>query len=460
MGTQTKYLVLDTNIILLNAENLLTIGDPSDTVVLPETVVDELDSKKSLMSELGYQSRQFGRILSKASRVETRTLGSLVISEYLYEERTLQLISSISYPDYTDTAENIINDRKIIYIAQVLSEQGIDTEFVSNDVMARVRAESIGLPTSDYKAISTVDFEFQKDLIIPSEQFSSLHRRPILDIDSLHTKAVYSYRFIDETTGQIKLATIDNGIIDIIGKDTEKELRRQDLNPMNAEQLIFSRALQDPTIDLVLVEALAGSGKTAVAISNGIRMVRQGHYDGILYIRASINDVDDNEEVGFLPGLDEKFAVYLHPLEDTLDAIVRNRHKASKLKGPDLELKIAEEIDDLRAKCNIQSMTTLGMRGRTFTNFYVIIDEGQNQSQPSFQKVLTRFGKGCKVVVIGSLKQIDNKYITKFTSGFSVLLDAVTRENDFIKTFAVKLHKVVRSPMAEFSERLFSKDIE
>jgi PhoH-like ATPase len=186
-------------------------------------------------------------------------------------------------------------------------------------------------------------------------------------------------------------------------------------------------------------------------------MVRKGHYDGLIYIRSSVNDVDPVEEVGFLSGNAEKFAVYLHPLEDTLDGIVRTKAEKTKLKGEMLEAKVAEGIEDLRSKCNIQSMTTLGLRGRTFINMYIICDEMQNNSAPQFQKVLTRIGKGCKVVILGSNRQIDNKYVTKYTNGLAVLLNACTKPNEYIRVAAVTLHKVVRSSMAEFAEKLFSK---
>jgi len=186
-------------------------------------------------------------------------------------------------------------------------------------------------------------------------------------------------------------------------------------------------------------------------------MVRKGHYDGLLYIRSSVNDVDPVEEVGFLSGNAEKFAVYLHPLEDTLDFIVRTKAEKTKLKGDLLEAKVQEGIEDLRAKCNIQGITTLGLRGRTFSNMYIICDEMQNNSAAQFQKVLTRVGKGSKVVILGSNRQIDNKYITRHSNGLAVLLNACKQPNEHIKLAAVTLYKVVRSPLSEFAERLFSK---
>ena len=101
-------------------------------------------------------------------------------------------------------------------------------------------------------------------------------------------------------------------------------------------------------------------------------------------------------------------------------------------------------------------MTGLGLRGRTFTGSVVIIDEAQNMSKASLQKVLTRFGKDCKVIVIGSNRQIDNSYINKFNNGLSVILDDCTRNSDLIRKYAITLHKVVRSPFAEWAEGIFS----
>lgn len=184
---------------------------------------------------------------------------------------------------------------------------------------------------------------------------------------------------------------------------------------------------------------------------------RNNPYESIIYIRASINDVEQVEEVGFLPGLEEKFAVYYHPIKDAIEHIARKKFSASKLKGSELEAAIQEEVVSLIAKYRIQFMTGLGMRGRTFTNCIAIIDEVQGQSNASLQKMLTRFGSGCKVIIIGSQRQIDNPYVTKFNNGLSVLLDAAAKPQSLINIFAINLHKVVRSKMAEWAERLFTK---
>ena len=441
-------LSLDTNILLLDANNLLTLGK-NNVIVLAETVLEEMDSKKSLMNELGYQAREFGRILAR-STIVSMDKGDTITTTLSVDGITIKVIALSNYKAIRGDS---YNDQKIIE-ATIAAEAA----FMSNDVMCRLRGLAAGLEVMDFKAVEEADLEFTRECVIEDvEVFRTLHNTHVLDVISDHKPENFNYKFSNPLTGQVKLATIDRHVINVLGKESEKELRRQDINPANCEQLLFSKALQDPLVDVVVCESLAGSGKTLVALSNAIKLVKHHKYDNILYVRASVNDVDDIEEVGFLPGLDEKFAVYLHPMHDSLDAIVRGRHKASKLKGAELEEKIEAEITKLVADCSIEATTTLGMRGRTYNNTIIIIDEVQNQSKGSLVKVMTRVGKNCKLVLLGSNRQIDNSYMTKYTNGLSVILDACTKEQDVLTIYAVTLQKVVRGVIAEWSERLFSK---
>lgn len=460
------YLVLDTNILLLDAYNLVNIAksmSPIPIVVLPETVLDEVDSKKSGHSELAYQARQFARLLSKATRTSTTNVpptssksSFLTVTELTLDGVSIQIHALAGYPKFSDDELSIRNDRKILHVAELVNSPTNDVLFCSNDVMCRIRAESLGIPTTDFKLVDDADLVFDRHFTVPSELFSNLHNMQIIEVDLDYRPEYYNYVFTDESTGQVKLATLRNGLIDILGKETEAELRRQDVPPANSGQLFLSRAIQNPTTDIVVVESLAGSGKTVVAISNAIQLVKKGRYKSITYIRASIDDAEKLEEVGFLSGNVEKFAVYLHPLEDTLQFIVRSNHKDSKLKGSEYEEMVSERVEKLRSDCSITGMITLGMRGRTFTDTVAIIDEAQNMSKASLQKVLTRFGNNCKIILIGSNKQIDNSYITKYTNGLSVVLDSCRIAHTHIRMHAVSLTKVLRSPLAEWAERTFS----
>ena len=456
-----NYLCIDTNIPLLDANNITTLGASGSIIVIAETVMHELDSKKSGLNELAFQARSVGRMLASAEELGTECMDDLTATKFKVDNTEIWLVSTCNYPDYSATAANI-NDQKIIEVAYQLSKavEGT-TKFISNDVMCRITAKSLGLEVTDFKVVDKIDYEFTKELEVDDATFKALHGKDIKLIDPKHEIEHYNYKFSTPASSQIKLASINNDTINILGKDSEAELRRQDVSPRGAGQLLLSRAIQDPTMDLIVCDAPAGSGKTLISLSNAMRLVKTNSpYNSILYIRASINDVEKIEEVGFLPGsADEKNAVYFHPLYDSLDYIARAKFSGGKLKGKELEEKVQLQIEKLEADYNIQALTGLGMRGRTFTDTIVIIDEVQGMSKGSLQKVLTRFGKNCKIILIGSNNQIDNPNMTKFTNGLSVILnDCATQVGGGINKHVVPLHKIVRSDFAEYAENLFSKD--
>lgn len=462
-----KILALDTNIILLDASNIFL----SDTVFLAETVVDEIDSKKSGLSEIAYQAREFGRLLTKATKLPSETFTSnafnitLKIAKYQLDNTTIMIGSISEYPKFSDEEISIRNDRKILYTLNkfmlyfTAKDDNTDFTFMTNDVMCRIRAESFGIPITDYKEVDKVSFDFIKQLSISAEHFSNIHLKPIIDIDPEYIYENHNYIFSTALSNQLKPAIILNGTIHVIGKTTEDELHRQDIPPLNLEQLLFARAINEPTLDVIICEALSGSGKTIVALSNAIKLVKSNsNYKSIIYIRNSIDDYGSpDEEIGFLAGNEEKLNVYLQPLWDTLDSIIRSNYKDSKFKGEVLESKIEEKRTELIEKCDIQGIIGLGLRGRTFDNAIIIIDEAQNIPKTTMQKMLTRVGKQSKVIIIGSNKQIDSRFLNKFTNGLSVILDDCSKnDNKSITTHAVTLNKVVRGNIAEWAETLFS----
>ena len=460
-----KYLVIDTNIPLTDAKAIITLGnEPDVTVVIPETVLAELDEKKSGFDEINWQARATARILSSAKVVgiENRPYGTR--TELEVEGNRVLIVGLSKYVAHP--SEYGGNDQRIIETAKALKDTvSCDDNVVlmSIDYYMRLRAQSIGLEVTDYKIIDDAEFEFIKEIEIEdAEVFRTLHDSRIYDIDIEYKPENYSYKFTHRDTEQMKLATITNGIIKVLGKETETELRKQDCAPINAEQLLVSRAIQDPKIDLVMIEGQAGSGKNVTALSNAIRLLRTSRdkYNSIAYIRNSVNDEEKGEDVGYLSGNEEKMSVYLGPMEDTIDFIVRNGIKAKPGdKRGDLELRVQDGIEKLKAECDMQSMITTGLRGRTFHNTIVILDEWQNTSYATCQKVLTRIGKNCKVIVIGSQRQIDNKWITKHNNGLAILMGEARARNveTNINMFAIELKKVVRSDMALFAEDLFTK---
>lgn len=230
---------------------------------------------------------------------------------------------------------------------------------------------------------------------------------------------------------------------------------------LTSEQLLASKAIQDPSVNLIMIEGLAGSGKNIVALSNAVRLLRtnKDKYTSIAYIRSPINDEALWEDIGYVSGNEEKMAMYLGPMEDTVDFLARSNINAKNVSKEDLLQRVEDETNKLITECGMESMISTGLRGRTFHNTIFIIDEPQNASAATTQKLLTRVGKDCKVIMTGSQRQIDSKYVNKHNNGLAILMDEAKNRNTNtdIKMFAINFHKVVRSEMAMFAEELFSK---
>ena len=455
------YKVLDTNIPLMDATNLLNIGrEPGVTVVLPETVLAELDAKKSGFEEVNWQARATARLLANGTVLSMTTTDFGTVSSMDIQGAKLELVSLNNYVD--SSSEYGGNDRRIIQTAKVLTETRPDDEviIISSDFYVRWQALCVGVKAEDLKIVDDSECEYVKSITIDDpEVFRMLHNSSIHEVDPDYKLENYSYKFSHD--GRVKLATIANGFISVLGKETEADLRKQDCAPINAEQLLTAKAIQDPSIDLIMIEGQAGSGKNVTALSNAIRLLRTSKnlYESIVYIRTPQNDESPGEDIGYLSGNDEKLAMYLGPMEDTLDFIVRqNIKQKSGEKRSEFEERVADVTDNLKKECRIESIISTGLRGRTLHNCIVILDEWQNSSQATAQKVLTRAGKNCKVIVTGSQRQIDNKYVTRFNNGLAVLMDEARHRNidTDINMFAIELSKVVRGKMAKFAEDLFS----
>ena len=119
---------------------------------------------------------------------------------------------------------------------------------------------------------------------------------------------------------------------------------------------------------------------------------------------------------------------------------------------------ISERVSDLVKKYQIETMWVGGMRGRTLSNSFVIVDEAQNMSASTMQLILSRIDNTCKIVVVGSNRQLDNQYITKYTNGLTGLLHSTKETHDEVNLFAINLHKVLRGPITAFAEKIFSKE--
>lgn len=450
-----RIYVLDTNIILNDAHNLEGISQVgSNLVVLPETVIDEIDTKKTGFDEINFQAREFARMLSNAQVVDTiRNDEATIMCILVNDTMRIDIISLNDY-DLVGVDRSIANDRKIIKVGEYATKyySKSETVLLSLDVMCRTRAIAEGVKTEalDYKKKDKV-YEFIKHLPVDSTLLNGMNLKDIREFDPDYLPENYCYMFEAETGHNVP-AIIINERIHIMD---EGELRKNLIKPKNLGQQYAMAGMLEPNFNVCLIEALAGSGKTLLALAAGMRNVDLGNYTKIIYIRNSIESLDKGEDVGYLSGNDEKFRIYNMPLYDTLEFIARQSFKKSESKeNPEA---IESKITELTTKYQIETTWVGEMRGRTLSNAFVIVDEIQNMSRKTVQTILSRLDDECKVVGIGSNAQIDNQWINKHTNGLSVLLEATADSHDEVNMFATKLDKVVRGRITEWTERLFTK---
>ncbi|MCT7648735.1 PhoH family protein [Aliarcobacter butzleri] len=463
-----KYYVLDTNILLEDATNIYKLSqDGKNLIILAETVLDEIDTKKSGFDEINFQAREFARILEDSNIISStkKDLYKIIRLKINNKDTIIDIISKDEYEiNSKNVSLNIINDRKILEISTFANTYyKHKVEFISLDIMARTRAISLDIKTNSLlgKDKDIFDLDFIKYIDINFEDLEYLDNEEIIKFDKEYKPYNFSYCFKVRHSDQVLLANIQNKKIKLLD---EVEVRDQVITPLNKEQLFFSDAIINHFYNVLIIEAKAGSGKTLLALSGALKLVRQKFFQKIIYIRNSIESLDKGEDVGYLPGLEEKFKIYNHPLIDSLDYIIRTEHKRKRnKKAPDVvfqqldDSEVTARIEQMISNYGIETMWVGEMRGRTLSNSFIIIDEAQNMSNKTMQMVLSRIDSSCKVVVLGSNKQIDNFYVNKYTNALTTLLKSTKNEDNLVNIFAIKLEKVLRGPITEWAEQIFSK---
>ena len=456
-----KFYVIDTNIILEDFTNISKISqDSMNLIIIPETVLDELDSKKSGFEEINFQARNFARMLENAKINKSLDINNHKIVRVEINSIKIDIISKTTYEvNNKNTSLNIYNDRKILEIATFANDNyDKNIEFLSNDIMARVRATSLNLEASALVGDGQDDtsIDFLKTIEIEFSDIENLQGQNIYDFDKNYNLHNFSYTFKVKNSDQNILCSIKNEKIDILD---EVFLREQIITPLNKEQLFFSNAMFDLYFNVVISEAKAGSGKTLLALSCAVKMVRKKHFSRIIYIRNSIESLDKGEDIGYLPGYEEKFAIYNHPLHDSLRFMAQKEHKRKNTNKKQYialdDDEIAKKVQQTIENYSIETMWVGEMRGRTLSEAFVIIDEAQNMSNKTMQMVLSRLDSSCKVIILGSNKQIDNFYVNKYTNALTTLLKSTTQKAEGLNIYAIKLNKVLRGPITKWAESIF-----
>jgi len=460
----TKLFVLDTN-VLMHDPMCLFLFEEHD-VYLPMIVLEELDSHKKGMTEVARNARQTSRSLDALAA----TLGSdmklgLPLNGTGHIEAQGKLFFQTQIMDVTlpMSLPQGKADNQILGVVQALVNMHTPREvvLVSKDINMRVKARALGLAAEDYqndKVLEDGDLMYSGALALPAD-FWNRHSKAI---ESWQQGSHTFYRFSGPLVPSLLInqfvyleapgePSLYARVTEIRGKTAVLKTLKDFGHAKNAiwgvltrnrEQNFAMNMLTDPEIDFVTLAGTAGTGKTLMALAAGLTQVLDDRrYTEIIMTRATVSV---GEDIGFLPGTEEeKMGPWMGALDDNLEFLAKGDG------GNAGEWGRAATTELIRSRIKIKSMNF--MRGRTFMNKYVIIDEAQNLTPKQMKTLITRAGPGTKIICMGNLAQIDTPYLTEGSSGLTY---AVDRFKGWAHGGHITLARGERSRLADFASEV------
>ncbi|MCR5864869.1 PhoH family protein [Aquincola sp. J276] len=459
-----KLFVLDTNVLMHDPTSLFRFDEHD--IYLPMITLEELDGHKKGMSEVSRNVRQVSRELDALAAADNLAdpKAGIPLAKSGHKEAGGKLFFQTTLLDVKLPAglPQGKADNQILGVVQGLREQmpERDVVLVSKDINMRVKARALGLPAEDYfndKTLEDGDLLYNGVLQLPSD-FWERHGKTMESWQqSGHTfyriagpmvPALLINQFVYlESPGAVPLYA---RVVEITGKTavlkTLKEYTHQKnavwgVTARNREQNFSLNLLMDPECDFITLTGTAGTGKTLMTLAAGLAQVMdERRYTEIIVTRVT---VPVGEDIGFLPGTEEeKMSPWMGALDDNLEVLARSDSSAG-------EWGRAATNDLVRSKIKIKSLNF--MRGRTFLNKFVIIDEAQNLTPKQMKTLITRAGPGTKIVCLGNLAQIDTPYLTEGSSGLTY---AVDRFKGWPHSGHVTLARGERSRLADFASEV------
>lgn len=428
-----KYFVLDTNVLLHDPEAILKF--PRHHVVIPVTVLEELDKMKRLPSDLGKNSRAVFRFLDSLNNLGTGNFHNGIL---LDNEADVRIQLDLKR-DYTFDYALSVNDNRIIMAAYLLKEKGEEVIFVSKDFAARLKAEAIGLVAQDYnnlkyaydslyRGLRRIEIEkhsidlFYKDGTLALEP-SDYHPNEYCILNSPeHSSAIGKW---NPQSNMLEPLIKFNSLWGI--------------KPRNVEQKCAVDLLLRDDIRLVTLVGQAGTGKTLLALACGLRKV----FDEGLYTRILVSRpvVPLGRDIGYLPGTkEEKLYNWMQPIFDNLEYLCDSSGRES-----------SDTLKWVMESKKIEMEAVTYIRGRSLPRMFIIVDEAQNLTPHEVKTIVSRAGEGTKVILTGDPTQIDNPYLDKDSNGLSYIIGRFSSQRIYGNIF---LDKTERSELAALAAEI------
>ncbi len=441
-----KVFILDTNVLLSNPLSIFKFDD--NDVVIPISVIEEIDTFKKDQSDIGRNAREVSRILDKM-----RDRGTLSSGIHIFEDREDSGQLYVYLGHNMDILPELLassTDNHILAIGLTLQKQFGESRkviVVTKDTNLRIKADAFGLAAEDFAADKVVDishlytgivtetltaelineFYTNRELRLPKVE---LYPNQFVVFEDADDKSAVAFGMYDGAEGLIKM--IDPRTEGVWG-----------IYSRNMEQAMALECLLNDRIRLVTISGEAGTGKTLMAIAAGlVKTTDEDQYQKLLVSRPIF---PLGRDIGYLPGdIDEKLNPWMQPIYDNLELLLGG----------------APGSRQKRFNKSYQELITQGMlavepltyiRGRSLPSQFFVVDEAQNLTPHEIKTILTRAGEGTKIILTGDPYQIDNPYLDSQTNGLTYVIERFRREEI---SAHVTLKKGERSELATKAAKL------
>ena len=458
-----KLFVLDTNVLMHDPMCLFRFEEHD--VFLPMIVLEELDSHKKGMTEVARNARQTSRTLDSLVGLQDSDISEGISlngtghvdvgGKLFFQTKPLNYALPTSLPQGKA-------DNQILGVVQALGQMHSPRQvvLVSKDINMRVKARALGLPAEDYqndKTLEDGDLLYSGSLALPLDFWSkqaksveswqasgnTFYRIGGSIVASMHINQFVYFEAPGEPSLYARVTEIrgNTAVFKTLKDYGHLKNAAWGVTARNREQNFALNMLMDPEIDFVTLTGTAGTGKTLLALASGlIQVLDERRYSEIIVTRATVSV---GEDIGFLPGTEEeKMGQWMGALDDNLEVLAKTDTSAG-------EWGRAATNELIRSKIKIKSLNF--MRGRTFLNKFVIIDEAQNLTPKQMKTLITRAGPGTKIICMGNLAQIDTPYLTEGSSGLTY---AVDRFKGWPHGGHITLARGERSRLADFASEV------
>lgn len=465
---ETKMFVLDTNVLMHDPTALFRFDEHD--IFLPMMALEEMDNHKRGASDEARNVRQVARSLDAlvANIDESRLDEGIPLDKLGNKEAggRLYFQTSLQPAELPKGLPSDKGDNQILGIVMALTAAFPKRAIilVSKDINMRIKARALGLAAEDYfndQVLEDSDLLYPGTLELPAD-FWETHGKHIESWQEnghhgvsrtfyriagplVSAMSINQFVYLETETGetpfyaQVKEISGDTAVLRTLYDYTSQKNNVWGIQARNREQNFAFNALMDPECDIVTLVGQAGTGKTLLALAAGIAQVLDSkRYNEVIITRVTI---PVGEDIGFLPGTEEeKMSPWMGAFDDNMEVL----NKAGHQEGGEWGRTATQDL--IRSRISVKSLNF--MRGRTFIEKFLIIDEAQNLTPKQMKTLITRAGPGTKIVCLGNIAQIDTPYLTEGSSGLTYIVD---RFRGWAHSGHIMLARGERSRLADYA---------